>query len=373
MNSKSFKTFKVPSKKVVDKELDKQSRIFFNNEILAQFANSVSQKIIVLNSNREIVFSNQSFLDLLEIKDFRYILGYRVGEAVECIHSRINEGCGTSEFCRTCGAANAILASIAGTKTIKECRILTKNNIALDFRVIATPLTTEGQQFTIFSINDISNEKRRQSLERIFFHDILNSAGSIAGFTSLLQQTTDPDEIKYMAKVLNQSAENMIDEIQSQRQLNDAEQGDLKINSEDCNSESILNELLQIYSAHPLAVEKFVTIDGNSEELLINTDKVLLRRILSNMIKNGLEASSPHSTITLSSFKHKRRIRFTVHNPEYIEKEVQLQIFKRSYSTKGKGRGTGTYSMKLLGEKYLKGKVGFTSTPEKGTTFFIDL
>lgn len=34
---------------------------------------------------------------------------------------------------------------------------------------------------------------------------------------------------------------------------------------------------------------------------------------------------------------------------------VQLQIFNRSFSTKGKGRGTGTYSMKLLTKRYLKG------------------
>lgn len=33
----------------------------------------------------------------------------------------------------------------------------------------------------------------------------------------------------------------------------------------------------------------------------------------------------------------------------------QLQIFQRSFSTKGKGRGLGTYSIKLLTERYLKG------------------
>jgi sensor histidine kinase regulating citrate/malate metabolism len=55
----------------------------------------------------------------------------------------------------------------------------------------------------------------------------------------------------------------------------------------------------------------------------------------------------------------------------WISREVQLQLFKRSFSTKGAGRGIGTYSMKLLGEKYLKGKVWFQSSPEKGTTFFI--
>jgi sensor histidine kinase regulating citrate/malate metabolism len=48
-------------------------------------------------------------------------------------------------------------------------------------------------------------------------------------------------------------------------------------------------------------------------------------------------------------------------------------MFKRSFTTKGIGRGLGTYSMKLLGEKYLKGKVGFESSKQNGTTFYIEI
>jgi signal transduction histidine kinase len=58
-----------------------------------------------------------------------------------------------------------------------------------------------------------------------------------------------------------------------------------------------------------------------------------------------------------------------VHNPVYIMPEIQLQIFQRSFSTKGSGRGLGTYSIRLFSERYLKGKVSFTSNPQEGTTF----
>ncbi len=53
--------------------------------------------------------------------------------------------------------------------------------------------------------------------------------------------------------------------------------------------------------------------------------------------------------------------------------DVRLQIFQRSFSTKGGGRGIGTYSMKLLTEKYLHGEIHFTSTNPKGTTFYIEI
>jgi signal transduction histidine kinase len=52
---------------------------------------------------------------------------------------------------------------------------------------------------------------------------------------------------------------------------------------------------------------------------------------------------------------------------------VQRQVFNRSFSTKGAGRGLGTYSVKLLTERYLKGKAGFTSSEADGTTFFVIL
>lgn len=56
-----------------------------------------------------------------------------------------------------------------------------------------------------------------------------------------------------------------------------------------------------------------------------------------------------------------------------MPKDVQYQVFQRSFSTKGHNRGLGTYSMKLITEKYLGGKIGFVSNETEGTKFFIKL
>ena len=374
MYKKPSKTFYAPAEKASKHVLKEQSAIFFGNKILNEFADSVSQMMLILNQERQIVFANRQFIEFLELKNCDPIIGYRPGEAVNCIHANDTErGCGTSEFCRTCGAVNAILNSIAGTRSTKECRILTTNNTAFDFRVTATPFTTENHQFTIFAIRDISNEKRRKNLERVFFHDILNSAGGISGLSEILMETQDPEEIKYMARILNQTAESMIDEIQSQRQLNVAESGELKIDINPFSSLDFLNELLHTYTVHRLTNNKTVKINEKSKNSKVTTDKVLLRRILCNMINNSLEASKPFSTITLTCTPKKDKTQFAVHNPGFIPKNTQLQIFQRSFSTKGEGRGIGTYSMKLLGEKYLKGKVRFESSEEYGTTFYFEI
>ena len=64
---------------------------------------------------------------------------------------------------------------------------------------------------------------------------------------------------------------------------------------------------------------------------------------------------------------------FFVHNAGVIPREAQLQIFNRPFSTKGNGRGLGTYSVKLLTERFLRGRVRFVSEPPQGTTFFVDV
>ena len=67
-------------------------------------------------------------------------------------------------------------------------------------------------------------------------------------------------------------------------------------------------------------------------------------------------------------------LEFRVWNTGAIAPDVALQIFKRSFSTKpGGGRGLGTFSMKLFGERFLGGTVGFTSSEEGGTNFFLRL
>ncbi len=63
--------------------------------------------------------------------------------------------------------------------------------------------------------------------------------------------------------------------------------------------------------------------------------------------------------------------RIEIRNPAVIPDEVKYQIFNRSFSTKGAGRGIGTYSVKLLTEHYLEGEVGFSTEPGSGTAFHV--
>ena len=77
--------------------------------------------------------------------------------------------------------------------------------------------------------------------------------------------------------------------------------------------------------------------------------------------------------LTVNVYRSDKVEMITVHNESIMSKKVQAQVFERSFSTKGAGRGIGTYSVKLLPEKYLTGRTWFESEEGIGTRFYVEL
>jgi signal transduction histidine kinase len=116
-----------------------------------------------------------------------------------------------------------------------------------------------------------------------------------------------------------------------------------------------------------------IELHTECDNFSLKTDSALLKRILLNMAKNAAEAVEDHGIITIGCHTNGTTASFSVNNKGVIPEDVRYQVFQRSFSTKGHGRGLGTYSMKLFGENYLHGKVYFHSCEPTGTTFYIEL
>lgn len=363
-----------PAMRYTNGQLENQSKLILENKQLVSFVESISQMVLILNRHRQVIYANNNYKNFARQINHDPILGKRPGETFNCTNAfKSAAGCGTSDACKSCGAVNAILESQKGKRSTKECQVLTTSNDALDLKVTATPLTIDNIHFTIFSIIDISAENRRKSLERVFIHDILNTAGAISGLSSIMAEVDDINEIRDLAKTIVDASRSLIDEIQAQRELGAAERGELQPQIAEFDTTPVLTELQRAYAKHEHNLRKPIVINNDSVNCTIATDRVQLKRIVGNMIKNAVEINVPDDLITLSCNETENSIQISVHNKSYIPENVQNQIFKRFFSTKGKGRGLGTYSMKLLGEKYLKGKVDFISSKTKGTTFYIQL
>jgi hypothetical protein len=65
----------------------------------------------------------------------------------------------------------------------------------LDLKVTATPIVLEGERFVVLALEDISQAKRLELLQRVFFHDVANTAGCIMGYAQMLAESGEPDEM----------------------------------------------------------------------------------------------------------------------------------------------------------------------------------
>lgn len=352
-------------------ELDSERALLIGDDSLFTLLDAMPQVVMILNRNRQILFGNGALQVFAAAQGWKSFIGLRPGELLSCQHAVAAEaGCGTGEACCTCGAIEAVLAALAGEGGTHECRVLRKGRDgieALDLKLWGTPFNWKGGKFALVTVADISDSKRRQLLEKIFFHDILNTAGALGNLLELLSNgvvTIDKaqDDLIEMTR-------DLISEIRSQRELLAAERNELKVNLTTLHSGILLERVARMYRSSPVALEKEIAIAGDCCGTFFTSDETLLCRVLGNLVKNALEASSPGQRVTLRCSTNGEGISFSCHNEGVIPRKVRLQIFLRSFSTKEPGRGVGTYSVKLLTERYLHGTVSFVSTPEEGTIF----
>jgi len=351
-------------------ELERQSLLFQKSDIMGKLLGKIPAIFIVVNKYRQIVYINNGALEFTGLEDVTSVIGVRPGEMLGCIHATEEEGgCGTSESCTYCGAINAVLESQKGRSVVRDCRLLIGNDhSAFDLRVWASPLIINKEEFTVVTLQDIQHEKWRAFLERIFFHDILNTTNALQLTLQLFTEYKDYLEKDGLIKRANRITKELVEEILSQRLLIDAENNLYEITLNTFNSIDILDDIINIYTEHKLTEEKILKIAHSSKSIDIYSDRTLLRRILVNMTKNALEATPKDGTVTIGCEKIGENIKYWVHNPGFIPRDIQLQIFNRSFSTKSQDRGLGAYSMKLL-SSFLKGTVNFTTSEENGTIF----
>jgi signal transduction histidine kinase len=242
----------------------------------------------------------------------------------------------------------------------------------------------DGKDYTVVSLRDISHEKRRQALERIFFHDILNTLSALTNWTHLLNRSSGEGLDRARERV-SRLVGQLEREIQLQRTLLEAEQGTLRPRRISVTPAALLADLQDTFAETQATRQRTLTVEDRCPGVELVTDPVLLGRVLTNMVKNAFEATPAGGQVRLwceweagpkedGVPEPSDTVAFHVHNPGEIPPAVAPHIFQRSFTTKpGTGHGLGTYGMRLLGERYLGGKVNFATSAEAGTVFSIRL
>ncbi len=369
-------TFFAPAGRASPDELERLAAVAIDDPVVRAVLDATDDFVLVLDRHRQILAGNQAAVATLGRGDVMTLVGLRPGEAIACVNPPDGpDGCGTSAACRVCGAVLAILEVQAGHPgTTRECRLWTRsaNGLeAMEFRVRATAMDLAGEPVVVCVFHDISAEKRRDVLEKIFLHDLNNTLGGLRGWTELMSQS---DAMAHRAApAVMELVDRLCEEIDEQRTLLAAERGDLKVRPAAIGTAVLRHALEAVFASHPVRGDRTLDLGDWVQEAIV-TDRVLLSRVLVNMVKNALEATPAGGTVKASFARDDGRPTFRVRNAGRMPDDVAAQVFQRSFSTRGEpGRGLGTYSMRLLGERYLGGSVSFTTDDVDGTCFLLRL
>jgi signal transduction histidine kinase len=100
---------------------------------------------------------------------------------------------------------------------------------------------------------------------------------------------------------------------------------------------------------------------------------LLCYALLSNLVKNALEACLPEETVTITLSDAGDLQRIEIHNPTPVPEAVRDRFFEK-YATFGKngGMGLGAYSARLMAET-LGGLVSMRTSESEGCTVTIAL
>ena len=368
-------TFFAPPGRATPTEVCDQASLCLDDPMVHAVLEAVDSYAVVLNAERQILAANPSLLEALSEELPGACRGFRLGEALDCVRASEGPGgCGTSRACRRCGAVLSVLATQGTDQPASgECLISLKREgrlVAREFTARSFPLVVAGHRLTLLTLQDISALKRRETLERIFIHDLMNSLQGLRGWTEMLQ-VAGADATTVAERILDMAG-HLTAEVESQRRLLLAECGELVADVRSTTPERILDELGTSLGAEMTSRLVRLPVPGNAWAL--RTDSAILCRVLSNMVMNAVEAL-PTGGLAQIWYEHREdRTVFVVQNPGCLSPEIADRVFSRSFSTKAeRGRGLGTYGMKLLGETILGGKVGFTTDWAVGTRFFIEL
>jgi signal transduction histidine kinase len=137
-----------------------------------------------------------------------------------------------------------------------------------------------------------------------------------------------------------------------------------------------LNAVMVVDLALDIFNEEFIEFKSDATEIIIKMDRTQLIRIITNLVKNAIQAipeEQEEKSIVVFVKKTKNEVLIIVKdNGIGIEPEYKERIFEPKFTTKTSGMGLGLGIIKNIIENY-KGTITFESEFKKGTTFTVSL
>ncbi|GGI56376.1 two-component sensor histidine kinase [Winogradskyella haliclonae] len=201
-------------------------------------------------------------------------------------------------------------------------------------------------------------------------HEIKNPLTPMRLSVQSFQRKFDPEDENINQKV-SEYSNTLIQQIDTMSSIASAFSNFAKMpaqQSEELNVVHVVKLALDIFN------ENYIRFEPEAEEIIANFDRTQLIRVVTNLVKNGIQAipeDSENPKIEVRVFTDDDNVNITVEdNGSGITDENKLKVFEPKFTTKTSGMGLGLAMVKNIVETY-DGSITFTSEYEKGTIFTV--
>ena len=193
-------------------------------------------------------------------------------------------------------------------------------------------------------------EKQRQAHEqdswtkliRVLTHEIMNTVSPIASLSDAMAKSVDENghselDIKAGLETISDSSKNLIDFVQTYRQLS----GVAKPVRKALDLQELMDSVIGLNSEFIASCGATCQYRPEEPDLMIYADEGQISQIFINLIKNALQAGAKHIEITARMGKDDDVVVLVTNDGEPIPPSAQEQIFIPFYTTKKEGSGIG--------------------------------
>lgn len=217
----------------------------------------------------------------------------------------------------------------------------------------------------------------REQLMLTITHDIKAPAGSIIGYTDLLERLITDKRQKFYLSGMKNSAKHLLALVTSLLDFHRLEAGKMDLNNVAFKPyrllEDICNSFLPLAHEKGLNLEFCPKIDNN---LTLEGDPFRIRQIVENLLSNALKFTHKGSIIVKTEYQGNQftlSVTDTGQGMTLSEQEKIFKAFTRLPGAQGQeGFGLGLSITRKLTE-LLNGKINVESMPGKGSTFHVSL
>jgi len=221
------------------------------------------------------------------------------------------------------------------------------------------------------------SERLKSELISIVSHELRTPLASILGFTTLLRERDFDDESRrrYL-EIIDDASRRLNTLVNDFLDAQRIDEGRLELTFETLDLQRLLAEQVRLFEGQSEQHE--IDLDAAVDPLPVRGDRDRLAQVLANLLSNAIKYSPDGGRVTVEARRRTDHVRIIVGDEGLgIPQDEQARVFTKFFRGGASASGIGGSGLGLAVSREIVeahgGRIGFTSTPGRGSSFWVEL